>query len=132
MWGCDTALYRTAEAMRIDLPARLAAGPRVIKRNRGNGGQGVWKVGRLAGPRNRPMIRVLDATKDASTAMSPDQRSAIGRKCCPANIHLLAKETVLGLEEPEVRGRPRQPHCIWLIARLFDHHPGRLQNWVCD
>jgi hypothetical protein len=65
-WGCDTALYRTAEAMRVDLPARLAAGPRVIKRNRGNGGQGVWKVERLAGPRNRPMVRVLDATKDAS------------------------------------------------------------------
>ncbi len=31
-WGCDTALYRTAEAMRVELPARLAAGPRVIKR----------------------------------------------------------------------------------------------------
>src|SRR5262247_4933220 len=35
-WGCDTALYRTAREMRIELPARLAAGPRVIKRNRGN------------------------------------------------------------------------------------------------
>jgi hypothetical protein len=65
-WGCDTALYRTAETMRVDLPARLAAGPRVIKRNRGNGGQGVWKVETLAGSRNRPMVRVLDATKDAS------------------------------------------------------------------
>jgi hypothetical protein len=38
-WGCDTALYRTVEAMRVELPSRLAAGPRVIKRNRGNGGQ---------------------------------------------------------------------------------------------
>jgi hypothetical protein len=65
-WGCDTSLYRTAEAMRGELPARLAAGPRVIKRNRGNGGQGVWKVEALASPGNRPMIRVLDATKDAS------------------------------------------------------------------
>ena len=27
-WGCDTALYRTAEAMQAELPARLAAGPR--------------------------------------------------------------------------------------------------------
>jgi hypothetical protein len=62
-WGCDTALYRTAEAMRAGLPARLAAGPRVIKRNRGNGGQGVWKVESLPAS---PMIRVLDATKDAS------------------------------------------------------------------
>ncbi|MFZ0239784.1 MAG: Cj0069 family protein [Xanthobacteraceae bacterium] len=72
-WGCDTALYRTAEAMRIDLPARLAVGPRVIKRNRGNGGQGVWKVETLAGPRNRPMVRVLDATKDASEELPLDE-----------------------------------------------------------
>src|ERR1051326_9070527 len=28
-WGSDTALYRTIEAMRAELPARLAAGPRV-------------------------------------------------------------------------------------------------------
>jgi hypothetical protein len=65
-WGCDTALYRTAEAMRAELPARLAAGPRVIKRNRGNGGQGVWKVETLASPHKRPMVRVLGATKDAA------------------------------------------------------------------
>jgi len=26
-WGCDTALYRTVEAMRAEMPARLAAGP---------------------------------------------------------------------------------------------------------
>ena len=71
-WGCDTALYRTAEAMRAELPARLAAGPRVIKRNRGNGGQGVWKVETLASPRNRPMVRVLDATKDASEELALD------------------------------------------------------------
>src|SRR5947209_1487835 len=62
-WGCDTALYRTVEAMRVELPALLAAGPRVIKRNRGNGGQGVWKVEALASPPDRPMVRVLDATK---------------------------------------------------------------------
>lgn len=65
-WGCDTALYRTVDAMRVELPSRLAFGPRVIKRNRGNGGQGVWKVESLASPRNQPMVRVLDATKDAS------------------------------------------------------------------
>jgi hypothetical protein len=64
-WGSETAIYRTAEAMRDELPGRLAAGPRVIKRNRGNGGQGVWKVEPLASPRNRPMVRVLDATKVA-------------------------------------------------------------------
>jgi hypothetical protein len=72
-WGCDTALYRTVEAMRAELPARLATGPRVIKRNRGNGGQGVWKVETLSGLRSRPMIRVLDATKDASEELTLDE-----------------------------------------------------------
>jgi hypothetical protein len=72
-WGCDTALYRTIEAMRAELPARLAAGPRVIKRNRGNGGQGVWKVEMLASLRNKPMVRVLDATKDASEELAIDE-----------------------------------------------------------
>jgi hypothetical protein len=71
-WGCDTALYRTAEVMRAELPARLAAGPRVIKRNRGNGGQGVWKVEMLASSCNRPIVRVLDATQDASDELALD------------------------------------------------------------
>jgi len=72
-WGCDTALYRTAAAMRAELPARLAAGPRVIKRNRGNGGQGVWKVEALARHGQRPMVRVLDATKDTSEELALDE-----------------------------------------------------------
>jgi hypothetical protein len=72
-WGCDTALYRTAEAMRVELPTRLATGPRVIKRNRGNGGEGVWKVEALTDPRNRPMVRVLDATKEASEELARDE-----------------------------------------------------------
>ncbi|SDH12406.1 Cj0069 family protein [Pelagibacterium luteolum] len=59
-WGCDTALYRTAEVMRAELPERLTGGPRVIKRSRGNGGQGVWKVERVVGHG----VRVLDATQD--------------------------------------------------------------------
>lgn len=69
-WGCDTALYRTAEAMRAELPARLIGGPRVIKRNRGNGGQGVSKVEAVANATNRPMVRVLDATKDGSEELT--------------------------------------------------------------
>jgi len=72
-WGCDTVLYRTAEEMRAELPPRLVAGPRVIKRNRGNGGQGVWKVETLAGLRNRAMVRVLDATKDVSEELGLDE-----------------------------------------------------------
>ena len=72
-WGCDTALYRTAEAMRVELPPRLATGPRVIKRNRGNGGQGVWKIEMVEGPGIRPMVRVLDATKDVSEELALDE-----------------------------------------------------------
>jgi hypothetical protein len=72
-WGCDTALYRTAEEMRAELPTRLASGPRVIKRNRGNGGQGVWKVETVASQHNQPMVRVLDATKEASEELALDE-----------------------------------------------------------
>ncbi len=68
-WGSDTALYQTAEAMRSELPTRLATGPRVIKRSRGNGGQGVWKVERLPTP---TMIKVLDATKDSPEELALD------------------------------------------------------------
>ena len=73
-WGCDTALYRTTESMRAELPARLADGPRVIKRNHGNGGQGVLKVETLASPSNRPTtVRVLDATKDVPEELALDE-----------------------------------------------------------
>ncbi len=43
-WGCDTRLYRSAAQLRQELSARLAAGARVLKQLRGNGGIGVWKV----------------------------------------------------------------------------------------
>lgn len=44
-WGTDTRLYRTADELRAELPERLAgAGPLVLKRYRGMGGNGVWKV----------------------------------------------------------------------------------------
>jgi hypothetical protein len=44
-WGTDTRLYRTPTEFRGAFPALLrSAGPRVLKQNRGNAGQGVWKV----------------------------------------------------------------------------------------
>lgn len=49
-WGADTHLYDSIEALERDLPARLAGGkPRILKRNRGNDGQDVWKVELAAG-----------------------------------------------------------------------------------
>jgi hypothetical protein len=44
-WGTDASLYASRAALRAEFPRRLAtAGPRVLKRSRGNGGAGVWKV----------------------------------------------------------------------------------------
>jgi hypothetical protein len=44
-WGVDTRLYRTPAEFREELlPTLQAEGARVLKRNRGNGGQGIWKV----------------------------------------------------------------------------------------
>jgi hypothetical protein len=62
-WGTDTHLYRTAAAFRDEFPARLeSAGPRVLKQNRGNGGQGVWKVERIH-EGERDIVRVLHARR---------------------------------------------------------------------
>lgn len=44
-WGTDTHLYRSAEELRVRLPARLGMlGPLVLKQQRGMGGIGVWKI----------------------------------------------------------------------------------------
>jgi hypothetical protein len=45
-WGADTRLYRTVEEFRDGFPVSLSDGPRVLKQNRGNAGQGIWKVER--------------------------------------------------------------------------------------
>ena len=64
-WGTDTHLYRTAAAFRAEFPPRLqSAGPRVLKQNRGNGGQGVWKVEPIALPAgDAAQVRVLHARR---------------------------------------------------------------------
>jgi hypothetical protein len=62
-WGTDTHLYRSAQAFRGEFPERLeTAGPRVLKQNRGNAGQGVWKVEQIApSPGGAAAVRVLHA-----------------------------------------------------------------------
>src|SRR5215510_13190870 len=63
-WGADTHLYRGAAEFRQAFPVRLQTGPRVLKQNRGNGGQGVWKVELVdtAGSTD-PLVRVLHAQR---------------------------------------------------------------------
>lgn len=61
-WGADTHRYDTAATFRAEFPRRLRAdGPRVLKQNRGNGGQGVWKVEAL--PNVSPTVRILHAQR---------------------------------------------------------------------
>jgi hypothetical protein len=69
-WGTDTQLYRSAAELDEMFPHRLrSAGPRVLKQNRGNGGQGVWKVELLGG---RPaIVRVLHAQRGSRPEEMP-------------------------------------------------------------
>jgi hypothetical protein len=61
-WGTDTHRYDTAAAFVAEFPSRLQTnGPRVLKQNRGNGGQGVWKVEAL--PNTESVVRVLHAQR---------------------------------------------------------------------
>lgn len=61
-WGADTHRYDTAASFRSAFPPRLRAhGPRVLKQNRGNGGQGIWKVESLPGADG--LVRVLHALR---------------------------------------------------------------------
>lgn len=74
-WGTDTHIYRTRADFAREFPERLAsAGPRVIKQNRGNGGQGVWKIELLdARPTTDARVRVLHAQRG-----SEEQTTTLG------------------------------------------------------
>ena len=69
-WGADTHRYASADAFRAEFPPSLrAAGPRVLKQNRGNAGQGVWKVEAL--PNTDTMVRVLHALRGSRPEEMP-------------------------------------------------------------
>lgn len=68
-WGTDTHLYRNMDELRGQLPALLrGSGARVLKQNRGSGGNGVWKVElvRDAAPVEEALVRVQHAQRGAS------------------------------------------------------------------
>jgi hypothetical protein len=64
-WGSDTRLYGTKEEFRDLFPGVVRAnGPRVLKQNRGNAGQGVWKVEWVEQPAGTaPIVAVLEARR---------------------------------------------------------------------
>ncbi len=72
-WGTDTYLYRSAAEFRDGFPVQLReAGPRVIKQNRGNAGQGVWKVesiGQASGAADS--VTVLEARRGSAPEVLP-------------------------------------------------------------
>ena len=72
-WGTDTHLYRAADEFRNGFPALLrSAGPRVVKQNRGNAGQGVWKVEWLEHPAGAaPAVTVLEARRGSMPETLP-------------------------------------------------------------
>lgn len=63
-WGTDTRVYRSVASFREEFARTLQLdGPRVLKRNRGNGGQGVWKVELPPAPVSGDVLRVLEARR---------------------------------------------------------------------
>jgi hypothetical protein len=64
-WGTDTHLYRNAAEFSEAFPSMLrSAGPRVLKQNRGNGGDGVWRVELVSEPAGKAsIVRVLHARR---------------------------------------------------------------------
>jgi hypothetical protein len=64
-WSGDAWFYPTPQSMAAAFPHRVAAGPRVLKQNRGNGGLGVWKVSAMGGGD----VEVLEATGDTARTL---------------------------------------------------------------
>ncbi|MCZ8515058.1 Cj0069 family protein [Paenibacillus filicis] len=74
-WGGDIHLYKNIHELREQLPVRLANGSsRVLKQNRGNGGNGVWRVEFAGGSTAResdPVVRVLHALRNSTETQMP-------------------------------------------------------------
>jgi hypothetical protein len=73
-WGSDCLRVDTLEQLAAELPARLAAGPRVLKQWRGHSGIGVWRVERVAGggpPHAASSVRLRHAQRGCAEEIVP-------------------------------------------------------------
>jgi hypothetical protein len=70
-WGTETRLYLSAPELHEGLGSSLEDGvPRVLKQQRGMGGQGVWKIER-AGSADEELVLVQQAIRDAGVERMP-------------------------------------------------------------
>lgn len=68
-WGTDTDLYRNVDDLREQLSKRLrSSGLRVLKQDRGSGGNGVWKIEMVRdwSPVEQALVRVQHAQRGAA------------------------------------------------------------------
>jgi hypothetical protein len=72
-WGTDTRLYPNMEDFGAEFPKTLqSSGPRVLKQNRGNGGQGVWKIEAAhSAPNATTIVLVLHALRGSVPEQLP-------------------------------------------------------------
>lgn len=74
-WSAGAELYASFDDFRTRFPDRLAQGqPRVLKRSRGNDGQGVWKVERVASASGAEEVRVREAHAGSEPGTMPLER----------------------------------------------------------
>ena len=72
-WGMDTRIYRNLDELQAVLPALLKSGPRVLKRLRSSGGDGVWKIEMVPGssPFEEATVRALHAARGSLVEEMP-------------------------------------------------------------
>ena len=71
-WGTETRLYTSFAEFRETFPAQLRpSAPRVLKQNRGNDGEGVWKIDLLTAHGPEALVRVCQALAGSEPCETP-------------------------------------------------------------
>ncbi len=65
-FGSDVHHVGSLEQLAVELPARLQAGPRVLKQHRGHSGIGVWRVEAMSGDARTGLLRLRHAQRGST------------------------------------------------------------------
>jgi hypothetical protein len=76
-WGSDVDRYVDVEGLRACFPEHLAAGPRVLKPNYGNGGRNVWRIQQAAAG-DAPALEMLVEVQEAREGSQTERISLAG------------------------------------------------------